>query len=479
MNADHSNELHRRTATDVARDIRSGDLSPVDVAEATLSRVDDFEPALNAMIHLDREQVRRDAQVLADEAARGVSRGPLHGVPYTIKDLTSMKGLPFTMGLAPYADRIGASDSAIVTRLRDAGGLFIGKTNTPEFGYYGGCDNNLFGPTNNPFKPGHTAGGSSGGAAAAVAAGITPLGEGSDGAGSVRIPASLCGVVGLKPTTGVIPQTLFPGRYNPWLFHGPITRTIDDCALMLDVMAGPDHSDPLSIPRVESSYVDASVGTIAGLRVAWSPDLGTGQHVDPEVLDICREVLATLSDAGADVSEETPDWAAPSVAMWNGVWIPGFATAYDFFDWRTMSGKVDEHLIAIMAEAEETTAVDVGRAEFVRGAMWDTWTAFLDRFDVVVSPTLTSAAFPLTDFTPQWLEGKSLREQVLDWLLTYPYNMLGAPALSIPAGMTSDGRPVGLQIAGRHRADATLLRVGRAIEAGRPWAHTYDLVEKP
>ncbi|MDI9933050.1 amidase family protein [Rhodococcus sp. IEGM 1354] len=464
------------SASDLAAAVKSGDLRVVDVAEAALDRLDATNPTLNALIYVDRDQVMADARTLDDEARTGDFRGALHGVPYTIKDLTEMRGLPFTMGFQPFADRLGTTDAAIVTRMRESGGLFIGKTNTPEMGYYGGCDNHLFGPTHNPFAHGHTAGGSSGGAAASVAAGVTPLAEGSDGAGSVRIPSSLCGTVGLKPTTGVIPQTLFPGRYNTWLFHGPITRTIDDNALMLDVLAGPDVSDPLSLPEARSPFLQRHDSDITGMKIAWSPDLGTGQHVDPEVLRQCEQVLDVLSDAGADITQAGPDWRPPSQAMWNSTWVPGFSTAYDLFDWQSMRGKVDDNLIEIMADAERTTAVDVGRADAERGAMWNTWTEFLTRFDVVVSPTLTSAAFPLDQFAPKWLDGRSVREQVLDWLLTYPYNMLGAPALTVPAGMTSDGKPVGFQIAGRHRAETTLLRVGRVIEAKRPWIGSYDAI---
>ncbi len=227
------------SATEMAAQVASKSLSPNEIAEEMIRRVDEINPAVNAIVHFDADQVRRDAAELTRAQASGEQLGPLHGVPFTIKDLTDVRGLPTTFGLKPMRDNIAERDAVIVTRLRQAGGLYLGKTNTPESGYYGGTDNHLFGPTHNPWKPGHTAGGSSGGAAAAVAAGLGPLAEGSDGAGSVRIPSALCGVVGLKPTTGVIPQTILPGRYNNWAYHGPITRTVADNALMLDVLAGP------------------------------------------------------------------------------------------------------------------------------------------------------------------------------------------------------------------------------------------------
>lgn len=459
-----------RSATELAGAVRSGELSPDEIAAAAVDRVEQVNPTINAVVAFDRDQVLRDARALTDAVSRGDELGPLHGVPFTIKDLTTVAGLPTTFGMIPMKDNVADTDAVVVARLRAAGGLFLGKTNTPESGYYGGTDNHLFGPTHNPWRHGHSAGGSSGGAAAAVAAGLGPLAEGSDGAGSVRIPAALCGVVGLKPTTGVIPQTILAGRYYNWAYHGPITRTVADNALMLDVLAGPDHADPLSIERPVPSFTEAVRGDVRGLRIAFSPDLGLGRHVDPEVLAVCREVLPVLEGLGASVTEATPGWGQPSEAMWHGIWVPGFASEHDLLDWESLRGQVDDQLIGLMREGEQLTAVHVGRADVFRGAMWDTWTRFMDDYDVLVSPTLCSATFPLERFAPEWLDGASLREQILDWLLTYPYNMLNNPAVTVPAGFTGDGRPVGLQIAARHREDALVLRVAANIEGARPWA---------
>lgn len=328
-----------------------------------------------------------------------------------------------------------------------------------------------FGPTHNPWKTGHSAGGSSGGAAAAVAAGFGPIAEGSDGGGSVRIPAAMCGVLGLKPTTGIVPQTILAGRYYTWAYHGPITRTVADNALMLDVIAGPDHADPLSIPRVEDSYLTALDGDVHGLRVAFSADLGLGAHVDPEILAICRGMLPVLEELGATVVEATPTgWENALEAMWNGIWVPGFASEHDLLDWESLRGQVDDQLIELIAEGESLTGVDIGRADTYRGAMWDSWTTFMDDYDVLVSPITGSAALPHSRFAPEWLDGAPLRQQLLGWLLTYPYNMLNNPAITVPAGFTADGRPVGLQIAARHHRDALLLRVAANIEQARPWA---------
>ncbi len=262
------------TATELADDVRRGQISASEVAEHFVGRVESVNPTINAIVDFDREQVLSDARALDEKLGGGESVGPLHGVPFTIKDLTAVAGRPLTFGMVPMKDSIADHDAVIVRRLKAAGGLYLGKTNTPESGYYGGTDNHLFGPTHNPWKRGYSAGGSSGGAAAAVAAGLGPLAEGSDGAGSVRIPASLCGVVGLKPSTGRVPQTILAGRFYHWAYHGPITRTVEDNALMLGVVAGPDESDPLSLPASDTDYVAETRKDIAGWRIAWSPRPG-------------------------------------------------------------------------------------------------------------------------------------------------------------------------------------------------------------
>ncbi|NLE97355.1 MAG: amidase, partial [Propionibacterium sp.] len=355
----------------------------------------------------------------------------------------------------------------VVRKLKDAGGLFAGKTNTPEMGYYGGTDNHLFGPTHNPWKHGYTAGGSSGGSAAAVAAGMVPLAEGSDGAGSVRIPAAMCGVVGLKPTTGVIPA---PFAFIDWAYNGPLTRTVQDNALMLDAMSGHELGATPSARRIEETFVDDNVQDLRGLRVAWSPDLGLGQHVDPEVLQMAYGMVEALRELGADVAEASPAWENPSKAMWHGIWVPAYGGMLSGIDMESDPGSYDERLRKIKAEAQAENLAQWGVSLLARGGMFAAWHEFMNDYDVLVSPTLASAPFPLSQFAPEWLEGKSVREEVLDWLLTYPFNMLNNPAITIPAGFTKDGGPVGFQISARHWEDARVLGVASALEAARPWA---------
>jgi Asp-tRNA(Asn)/Glu-tRNA(Gln) amidotransferase A subunit family amidase len=465
-----SGELCWTSATELAGRIRTGEVTPADVAEQVVARIEAVNPELNAFITFDREQVLGDAERLTAAQRRGDLTGPLHGVPYSIKDLTAVAGLPLTFGLAPLKDNIPGQDAAVARRMREAGGLFLGKTNTIESGYHcGSTDNHIFGPTHNPWKHGSIAGGSSGGAAAAAAAGLGQLHEGSDGAGSIRSPASLCGVVGMKPTGGRIPQTILQGRYNTWVHHGPITRTVADCALMLSVLAGPDVSDPTSLAADDADYVAELDRDITGWRIAYSPDLGYAQ-VDSEVASICQAAVRAFEDLGAHVSEATPAWGNPVDAMWNGIWVPGIGSGHDLFDWDQQRGHVDDNLIEVMHEAERLTGLDVARADVFRGAMWDTFAEFMTGYDLLVTPTLADATFPLTQFAPGRLLGEPLRRQVLDWILTFPFNMLTTPAISVPAGFTADGRPVGLQITGRQRADAAVVRAAASFERARPWA---------
>lgn len=465
MPAEAVEEIAWKPATQLASDVRAGVLSPVEVAEAMAARIEAHNPKINAYVTFDRERLFADAARLAREVVSGQPLGPLHGVPFAVKELTSMKGLSQTSGLLPLRGLVGEQDAALVRRLREAGGLFLGQTNTPEVGYYGGTDGHLWGPTHNPWRHGYTAGGSSGGSAAAVAAGLGQIAEGSDGAGSVRIPSALCGVFGFKPSLGRIPT---PG-FSTNVFHGPITRTVADAALMLRVMVGPDPEDPLSLPFDGTDYVEVLSRSVAGWRVAWSPDLGLG-YVDPEVARICAAAASAFVELGATVVEITPDWGHPEEAMWNGLWVPGYARMHDRLDWDKLHGQVDDNLIELIGEAESLTAVDVGRANAFRTAMWETYASFMSSYDILLSPTLATAAFPLDRFAPEWLDGQPLFRRLLGWLLTYPFNMLPVPAATVPAGFTADGRPVGLQIAGRQLADAAVLTAAAEFERARPWS---------
>lgn len=464
-------EIVWSSAERLADAVASGDLLPSEIAQAFVERIEEVNPAINAYIHFDAAEVLEEAKSLDSRVSDADGRRlPLLGVPYAIKGTTAQDGYPADLGLEAFRGTKGNRDAAVVRRLRDAGGLFLGRTNFPETAYASFSDNRVYGPTHNPWAAGRSAGGSSGGSAAAVAAGMAPLGEGADGGGSIRIPASLCGIYGFKPSGGRIPHSLKASRFNSFISHGPMTRTVRDAALMMNVMVGPDPEDPTSLPHDGVDYLAELERPLEGLRIAWSDDLGLG-HVDPEVLSICRQALGAFAELGAEIVEATPRWKHPEEAFWTGIFAPAWGEEHDLLDWEAYRGQVDDNLIDMIQDALRTTGRERADASVFRGRMWDEWVRFTSEYDLLLTPTLADTAIPHGKVTPERFEGMSAARQVFGWLLTYPFNMLTTPSASVPAGFTAEGRPVGLQISGGHLADALVLRASYAFEQVRPWAH--------
>ena len=456
------------TAADLLVWVREGRVTVVRVAEAMIERLHAVNPTINAVVHVDVDRIRRDARALDAERAAGGTLGALHGVPYTVKEITPVAGVPHTLGFELLRDVVAREDALVVQRMRAAGGLHLGQTNAPEAGYCATTTNRLFGTTRNPWDPELTAGGSSGGAAAAVAAGIGPLAEGTDAGGSIRVPAAMNGVVGFKPTTGTIPHTLLPQRFVTNLSHGVIARSVHDVARMMAVCSGYDERDPLAQQVVRLPAALDTAGALAGWRIAYSPDLGFAD-VDDDVAAVCRKAVDAFRDLGADVVEDRPDWQQVDEAMWTGVWVPGLAGLRDLLDWPAMRGQLADELIDLVLAGDALSAADVARGQALRGGVWDAFASFMSGHRLLVSPTTSDAAFPADAFAPERMASGSLRERLLGWSLTHPFNMTGSPAISVPCGVTRDGRPVGLQIAGRLHADADVLVAAAAFEAVRPW----------
>lgn len=462
-------------AATIAHRVRTGDLRVADIAEQCIERVARIDPALNAFVHHDPAQVRADATRLDAALARGEDVGPLAGVPYSLKESTAAAGLPHTGGMKAAEGHVAETDAVVTQRLARAGGLFIGKTNLPENGYKGVTDNHLYGATRNPWNTDWSPGGSTGGGAAGVAAGLTALADGSDGAGSIRIPAAMCGVVGFKPSTGRIPQQLLPTGFATFLSHGVLARTVADAALMASVEAGPDAVDPLSLPAGDvdwSAAVDLGAGEpdLTGWRIAWSPDLGFDHPTDPEVLALCEDAVRRFADLGASVVDATPAWSGVEEAMWSAVWLPAYAGDADYYDWDTLEGQVDPELREIAFAGASQTGAEIAAGEIGRTAVYRAFRGFMEEHDLLVTPTVRVAGIPVGLYGPPHLDGLPLRQRMLGWLNTYPFNMTDTPAISIPVGLTSAGLPVGLQIAGGHLADARVLRAAAALERALPAA---------
>ena len=460
------NEVVWTSALDLATRIRQKEISPVEAMAAVLARIEAVNPRLNAFCLVAADQARAAARDAEVAVMKGEPLGPLHGVPVSIKDLIFTRGLRTTGGSRLFADLIPEHDSVPVGRLKAAGAIVIGKTTTSEFGHKAMTDSPLFGVTRNPWDPARTPGGSSGGAAAAVASGLGPIGLGSDCGGSVRLPASFCGLVGVKPSYGRVPEfPSFPG-WDHVAHVGPLTRTVRDAALALDVIAGSDDRDRISLPREAGSYVEACERDVRGLHVAWSADLGYAR-VDPVVQALCENAAAEFENIGCHVEVVNPLWEnleEPFITMvsaqMHAAWSEQIAERGPY---------VDPTFARFVERGGKVTARDYLRARARMHEFWQEALQFLQRFDLLLTPTVSVLPFAADAKPPREIEGEAV--SVLGWMpFTYPFNVTGQPAASVPAGWTAENLPVGVQIIGQRHADATVLAACAAFEAAVPWS---------
>jgi Asp-tRNA(Asn)/Glu-tRNA(Gln) amidotransferase A subunit family amidase len=442
-----------------AEGIRTGQFSSVSVTAAALASIRDTQPVLNTFTVLFEDEAMAAALAADERVARG-EVAPLLGVPVSVKDHIWMAGAPATNGSVALRDFVPPSDAVVVARLRAAGAIIVGKTNNPEFCYRGITDNRVYGLTRNPRDPGRTPGGSSGGAGASVAAGLTHLALGTDGGGSIRIPASFCGVVGHKPTFGLVPKE--PG-FKGWKslsVDGPLATSVRDAALMLSVIAGPAAADDTT---VAGPVGDLAVrpGDLRGLRVAYSADLGS-LPVDPGVRAAFAAALEIIAGLGATLTPAAPRNGAPT-SLWNTIALAeGFASEGPLLaDWRD---EMSEGTAEIIEAGRSITAGQYVDALHERNAYTQVWASFFDDYDVLLMPTMQLTAFPVGQLRPETIEGQPVDPFFDDWCtLSVPANLTGMPATSVPCPV--DGLPVGLQIMGPRWSDALTLRVAAAFEA--------------
>lgn len=474
---DHT-ELGFTPATELLAAMRAKQLSPIEIIDAVLARIDALNPRLNAFLAIDAEGARVAAQAAEAAIMRGDALGPLHGLPVPIKDLEPSAGLRCTYGSLFYKDHIADLDGAVTGRVKAAGGIVIGKTNTPHYGHKDMCDNLLGPPCRNPWHLDCTSGGSSGGAAAAVASGLSPLAHGSDGAGSIRIPAALCGVFGLKPSFGRVPywpnQDIWAARSH----NGPITRTVADAALMLQAIAGPDPRDPMSIDCPPDDYVTAvaqPLPALRGLRVAWSEDFGYAA-VDPEVRRLTAAAAARFADLGCEVEAVDPGWEnplQPAMIAWHVSYAARFGERYD------AQPEAFEATFAEMIEGGRQVSGEAhARTSIARTAFYEQMRDLFGRYDLLLTPQMPVGAWSVEQ-GPHEIEGKPTPSMFDRLSFTFPFNQTGQPAASVPCGFTSEGLPVALQIVGAWHADTLVLQAAAAFEQAAPWAQVHPaLVEE-
>jgi aspartyl-tRNA(Asn)/glutamyl-tRNA(Gln) amidotransferase subunit A len=456
-------DLADLTATELVAGYRDGSFTPVEATRAALAAIAAGNDAVNAFVLVDEDSALSAAEQSARRWSAGEPIGPGDGVPTSIKDIFYTRGWPTLRGTR-LIDEAGPwdVDAPCVARLRETGAVLVGKTTTPEFAWKGVTDSLRHGSTGNARAPELTAGGSSGGSATAVGLGMGPWSVGTDGGGSVRIPASFTGTVAIKPTYGLVP--MYPASPFGTLAHaGPMTRTVADTALLLDVIAGFDSRDWSALPTPEGSFLDGLDDGLGGLRVAFSPTLGYVRN-DPDVEHLVRAAAGLLADAGAVVEEVDPGFTDP-VEAFHVLWFAGAAKVLEAYGPQAID-QVDPGLRHGIEKWGDVTAVEFLDATAVRMDLGVRMGRFHEDYDVLLTPTMPITAFPRDLAAPPGWSSK-------DWTnwtpYTYPFNMTQQPAVSVPCGFTRAGLPVGLQVVGPRHADRLVLRVAHAYEAAAAW----------
>ncbi len=475
-----TNDLCFTSAVELISRMRKHEISPVELMDAVLGRVERLQTHLNAFATLCCDDALKAAHTAEKQLMGKKELGALHGIPFSVKDLLWTKGVTTTFGSYIFKDNIPAADAPSVRRLKEAGGILIGKTTTSEFGHKALTDSPLLGITRNPWNPDRTPGGSSGGAGTAVAAGLAPLAVGTDGGGSVRIPASCTGIVGLKPTLGMIPHPQSPDLFGNLSYIGPMTRTVADTALMLAVMAGSDEGDPhtyakpkLTHPLTHSSK---TIEAFKDRKIAWCERLGNRQ-VDKEILAITESAVNLLADAGCRIEKTCPQIES-SEKIFLAFYYSGFATRLgSYLD--KYGDNIDPTLLDAIEKGRHLKAMDLQRAIYDRSRVFQQVQLFFKRYDFLITPTLSAPALSLNHnaLEPIEINGKTAGGMRGAWYpYTLPFNLAGNPAISIPCGWTQKNLPVGLQIVGPWFSEGPILKLAAWFEAINPWADCIPAV---
>ncbi|WP_214368702.1 amidase [Pseudonocardia sp. H11422] len=481
-----NDDLAYESATDLAAAVRSRQVSPVEIVGYFLDRIEQRDPSLNAFVFLAADEAEAAARRAEKAVLNGDALGPLHGVPTALKDLFDFHpGWPSTFGGIPaLRHNIAEQHCTYAERMKAAGAILLGKTNSPVMGFRGACDNPLFGATRNPFDTSRNSGGSSGGSAAAVADGLLPLAEGTDGGGSIRIPASWCGVVGYKASFGRVPFVARPnafGGVSPFLFEGVIGRSVADVALGTSVLTGYDPRDPFALDQTVD-YLGACERSLTGKRIAYSPDFGM-YPVDPQVAAVTAQAAAAFRDAGAVVDEidmTMPHGQQELAELWcrmmAGVEVIELFKAQGI---DLLADDADDLPVEYRSYVEANyrrSALEVLRDQQMRSEVYDAIQGVFGDYDLLLTPTLACLPVPNaadgTTAGPSRINGVEVNP-LIGWCMTYLINYTGHPAVSVPAGMADGDLPVGLQIIGRRYDDPGVIAAAATLERLRPWRHTY------
>jgi amidase len=458
--------LPRKSACELASLIRTRAVSPVEVLDAHLAVIARVNPKLNAIVTLVAEEARAAARAAEAAVGRGAQIGPLHGLPLGVKDITRTAGIRTTFGSPLFKDFVPEEDAEVVRRLKAAGAIVLAKTNTPEFAAGANTVNAVFGATRNPWNPALSPAGSSGGSAVAVATGMVPIAQGTDFGASVRLPAAFCGIVGIRPTPGLIPSHPMPLAWDPGQVHGPLARSAEDAALMLDAMVGFSRLSPISVtpPWQSTRDVVAGASDAGGLRIAYASDIA-GIGVDSEIDAICRQAAQRLRHAGAAVEEisfDVSDGRQP-YQTWRGAWMVG----QQFANLARLE-EFGENLKGNVKRGLSITALDLAAAEQKRLEVFHRFGALFERYDLLLTPAAPVKPFPVEMNFPTEINGRKF-ENYVDWIApAFLITLVSLPAGSVPAGKTQDGLPVGLQIVAPRFEEPLILSVAKLIQEANP-----------
>ncbi len=468
--SDHT-DIARLSATELRRRIGVGELSPVEVVEACLARIERHNELINAVVTLSEtalDEARALARRAVDAESRGEKPGLLQGLPVGIKDVTPVAGMRTTYGSPLYAEHVPTEDALVVRRLREAGAIVLGKTNTPEFAAGANTFNEVFGRTRNPWDPTLSAGGSTGGGAAALASGMVALAQGTDLGGSLRIPASFCGVVGLRPSPGLVPTYPTDLVWDDLDVTGPMARTAEDVALMLQAISGPSPLSPVVQPTRGRDFIGAvRRGPADGLRVAYVRD-PTGLGFESEVEPVCRSAAEALDGNGATVEEVELDlsYAFDAFLAIRGRWmVASHVSRLDRLN------ELGENLRGNIEVGLAVTAEQLAAAEQARGRLWREMDRTFERFDQVLTPCVAVRPFPAEQNHPEEVGGRRMKSYIEWFAPTFIFSLSGLPVASVPCGLDSGGLPVGLQIIGPPRGEEAVLALAGRVEALHPIGH--------